>query len=79
MASIEEKVRDIIVTELGASPDKVVPEAKFVEDLGADSLDTVELVMAFEEEVGIEVPEEETDKLLSVGAVVSYIEGLKGE
>ena len=79
MASIEEKVRDIVVTELGASPDKVVPEAKFVEDLGADSLDTVELVMAFEEEFGIEVPEEETDKLLSVGAVVSYIEGLKGE
>ena len=79
MASIEEKVRDIIVTELGASPDKVVSEAKFVEDLGADSLDTVELVMAFEEEFGIEVPEEETDKLLSVGAVVSYIEGLKGE
>ena len=79
MASIEEKVKDIIVTELGASPDKVVPEAKFVEDLGADSLDTVELVMAFEEEFGIEVPEEETDKLLSVGAVVSYIEGLKGE
>ena len=79
MASIEEKVRDIIVTELGASPDKVVPEAKFVEDLGADSLDTVELVMAFEEEFGIEVPEEEADKLLSVVAVVSYIEGLKGE
>ncbi|MBA4716122.1 MAG: acyl carrier protein [Verrucomicrobiales bacterium] len=79
MASIEEKVRDIIVTELGASPEKVVAEAKFVEDLGADSLDTVELVMAFEEEFGIEVPEEETDKLMSVGAVVSYIEGLKGE
>ena len=79
MASIEEKVRDIIVTELGASPEKVVAEAKFVEDLGADSLDTVELVMAFEEEFGIEVPEEETDKLMSVGAVVNYIEGLKGE
>ena len=79
MASIEEKVRDIIVTELGASQEKVVAEAKFVEDLGADSLDTVELVMAFEEEFGIEVPEEETDKLMSVGAVVSYIEGLKGE
>ena len=79
MASIEEKVRDIIVTELGASPEKVVAEAKFVEDLGADSLDTVELVMAFDEEFGIEVPEEETDKLMSVGAVVSYIEGLKGE
>ena len=79
MASIEEKVRDIIVTELGASPEKVVAEAKFVEDLGAESLDTVELVMAFEEEFGIEVPEEETDKLMSVGAVVTYIEGLKGE
>ena len=79
MASVVEKVKVIIVTELGTSPDKVVPEAKFVEDLGADSLDTVELVMAFEEEFGIEVPEEETDKLVSVGAVVSYIEGLKGE
>ena len=76
---MKEKDRDIIVTELGASPEKVVAEAKFVEDLGADSLDTVELVMAFEEEFGIEVPEEETDKLMSVGAVVSYIEGLKGE
>lgn len=54
-------------------------DAKFVEDLGADSLDTVELVMAFEEEFGIEVPEEETDNLRSVGAVVSYIEGVTGE
>lgn len=79
MASVEEKVRDIIVNELGASPDKVVLDAKFVEDLGADSLDTVELVMAFEEEFGIEVPEEETDNLRSVGAVVSYIEGVIGE
>ena len=79
MASGEEKVRDIIVNELGASPDKVVLDAKFVEDLGADSLDTVELVMAFEEEFGIEVPEEETDNLRSVGAVVSYIEGVTGE
>ena len=65
-----------ILFEANLAPVKI---AKFVEDLGADSLDTVELVMAFEEEFGIEVPEEETDKLVSVGAVVSYIEGLKGE
>ena len=72
--SIEERVKDIIVDQLGVSADQVTPEAKFVEDLGADSLDTVELVMAFEEEFGIDVPDEEAEKLQSVGDVVRYVE-----
>ena len=71
--SIEARVKDIIVDQLGVSADQVTPEAKFVEDLGADSLDTVELVMAFEEEFDIEVPDEEAEKLQSVGDVVTYI------
>jgi len=72
--NIEQKVRDIIVEQLGVNAEQVTPEAKFIEDLGADSLDTVELVMAFEEEFGIEVPDEEAEKLLTVGNVVQYIE-----
>jgi len=72
--NIEQKVRDIIVEQLGVNADQVTTEAKFIEDLGADSLDTVELVMAFEEEFGIEVPDEEAEKLLTVGNVVQYIE-----
>ena len=72
--SIEEKVKDIIVDQLNAKPEQVTPEAKFIEDLGADSLDTVELVMAFEEEFGIEVPDEEAEKLTSVADVISYVE-----
>jgi acyl carrier protein len=58
-SNISDKVRDIIVEQLGVNPEQVTPEAKFIEDLGADSLDTVELVMAFEEEFGIDVPDEE--------------------
>jgi len=73
-ASIEEKVKNIIVEQLGVSEDQVKAEAKFIEDLGADSLDTVELVMAFEEEFDITVPDEEAEKLTSVGEVTSYIE-----
>ncbi|MBK1832320.1 acyl carrier protein [Verrucomicrobiaceae bacterium R5-34] len=72
--NIEAKVKDIIVEQLGVSADQVKPEAKFIEDLGADSLDTVELVMAFEEEFGIEVPDEDAEKLQSVGDVVTYVE-----
>ncbi len=72
--NIADKVRDIIVEQLGVNPEQVTPEAKFIEDLGADSLDTVELVMAFEEEFGIDVPDEEAEKLQSVGDVVRYIE-----
>jgi len=71
--SIESRVKDIIVDQLGVNADQVTSEAKFVEDLGADSLDTVELVMAFEEEFDIEVPDEEAEKLQSVGDVVTYI------
>jgi len=69
----EQKVKDIIVEQLSVTPEQVTSEAKFVEDLGADSLDIVELVMAFEEEFGIEVPDEEAEKLLTVGDVVTYV------
>ena len=72
--TIEEKVRDIIVEQLGVNPEQVVPSASFTNDLGADSLDTVELVMAFEDEFGVEVPDEEAEKLLTVSDVVKYIE-----
>lgn len=73
-SNIADKVRDIIVEQLGVNPEQVTPEAKFIEDLGADSLDTVELVMAFEEEFGIDVPDEEAEKLLSVSDVIRYVE-----
>ena len=69
--SIEEKVRSIIVDQLGVESDKVTADAKFIEDLGADSLDTVELVMAFEENFDIEVPDEEAEKLDAVADVVA--------
>lgn len=72
--SIEEKVKDIIVEQLGVNPEQVTLTASFIEDLGADSLDTVELVMAFEEEFGVEVPDEDAEKLQIVGDVIKYIE-----
>jgi len=72
--SIEEKVKNIIVEQLGVTAEQVTPTASFIEDLGADSLDTVELVMAFEEEFGVEVPDEDAEKLQTVGDVVKYIE-----
>jgi acyl carrier protein len=72
--SIEEKVKDIIVEQLGVNPEQVTPQASFIEDLGADSLDIVELVMAFEEEFSVEVPDEDAEKLQTVGDVVKYIE-----
>lgn len=75
--TIEQKVKDIIVEQLGVNADQVVQEAKFIEDLGADSLDTVELIMALEEEFGIEVPDDEAEKLVSVGDVTRYIEETK--
>lgn len=73
MADIESRVKDIIINELGVEAEKVTPEASFVEDLGADSLDTVELVMAFEEEFGIEIPDEDAEKMQTVGDAISYI------
>ncbi len=72
--AIEDKVKKIIVEQLGVNPEQVTPTAKFIEDLGADSLDTVELVMAFEEEFGVEVPDEDAEKLQAVGDVTRYIE-----
>ena len=71
---LDQRVKDIIVEQLGVTAEQVTPEAKFIEDLGADSLDTVELVMALEEEFGIEVPDEQAEKLQSVGDVMKYIE-----
>jgi len=69
----EEKVKDIIVEQLGVNPEQVTPQASFIEDLGADSLDIVELVMAFEEEFSVEVPDEDAEKLQTVGDVINYI------
>jgi acyl carrier protein len=71
--ALDEKVKDIIVEQLGVNADQVVADASFIEDLGADSLDTVELVMAFEEEFGAEIPDEDAEKLNTVGAVVTYL------
>ena len=73
--ALEDKVKDIIVEQLGVNADQVNPEASFIEDLGADSLDTVELVMAFEEEFGAEIPDEDAEKLTTVGAVVGALAG----
>ena len=73
--ALEEKVKDIIVEQLGVNADQVKSEASFIEDLGADSLDTVELVMAFEEEFGAEIPDEDAEKLTTVGSVVEYLKG----
>ena len=72
--SVESRVKEIIINELGVESEKVTKEASFVEDLGADSLDTVELVMAFEEEFGIDIPDEDAEQMRSVGDAVSYLE-----
>ena len=69
----EARVREIIINELGVEPEKVTNDASFVEDLGADSLDTVELVMAFEEEFGIDIPDEDAEQMRTVGDAISYL------
>ena len=74
MATVEERVKKIIAEQLGVEEDEVTPEASFVEDLGADSLDTVELVMALEEEFGVEIPDEDAEKITRVREAVDYIE-----
>ncbi|MFQ5790964.1 MAG: acyl carrier protein [Acidobacteriota bacterium] len=74
MSSIQEKVRSIIVDQLGVDEEQVTSEASFVDDLGADSLDQVELVMALEEEFGIEIPDEDAEKITRVKEAVGYIE-----
>jgi acyl carrier protein len=70
---VEERVKEIIVEQLGVEEDEVLPAAKFIEDLGADSLDTVELVMPFEEEFDLEIPDEDSEKISTVGDAISYI------
>ncbi|MCD6334033.1 MAG: acyl carrier protein [Candidatus Latescibacteria bacterium] len=74
MASVAERVKSLVVEQLGVNAEQVTPEATFVDDLGADSLDTVELVMAFEEEFDMEIPDEEAEKIVSVGKAIEYIE-----
>ena len=74
MSTIVERVTKLVCEQLGVKEEEVTPEASFVEDLGADSLDTVELVMALEEEFGSDIPEEEAEKLQTVGSVIEYVE-----
>jgi len=74
MSSNLEKVQEIVAEKLGVEKSKITPEASFIEDLGADSLDTVELIMKMEEEFGIEIPDEEAEKLKTVGNVVKYLD-----
>ena len=72
--AVESKIKTIIAEQLGVKPEEVTPNASFVDDLGADSLDTVELIMALEEEFNVEIPDEDAEKLQTVGDVVKYIE-----
>ncbi len=74
MSSVAEKVKEIVVNQLQVQPDQVTADAKFIEDLGADSLDQVELVMALEEEFGADIPDEDAEKLTTVGDAIKYIE-----
>jgi acyl carrier protein len=71
--SLEQRVKEIIVEQLGVEEDQVTPEASFIDDLGADSLDTVELIMAFEEEFDIEIPDEEAEKIVTVKDAIGYV------
>ena len=74
MSNVEDQVKKIVVDHLGIEESKVTPESKFIDDLGADSLDTVELVMAFEEEFGSEISDSEAEKILTVGDAIKFIE-----
>ena len=77
MATIAERVKEIVVEQLGVSADQVTPQSKFVDDLGADSLDTVELIMALEEEFGTEIDDDDAEKLQTVEDVIKYIDSNK--
>jgi len=72
--AVEEQIKSIIAEQLGVKPDEVTPEASFIDDLGADSLDTVELIMALEEEFGVEIPDEDAEKMTTVSNAVGYPE-----
>lgn len=76
--AIDEKVKEIIIEQLGVDEAQVKPEASFIDDLGADSLDTVELVMAFEEKFDIEIPDEDAEKMRTVGDAIEYLNGKLG-
>ena len=76
--SVDEKIKNIIVEQLGVSANEVVPEASFVDDLGADSLDLVELIMVLEEEFGKEIPDEDAEKILTVKDAMDYIKNIAG-
>lgn len=76
--SIEERVKDVVVAQLGVDPSEVKPEASFIDDLGADSLDTVELVMALEEEFGLEIPDEDAEKIKTVGETIEHVKSKLG-
>ncbi len=76
--NIEQRVKEIIADQLGVDVEQIKPESKFVDDLGADSLDVVELIMAFEEEFGIEIPDEDAEKIATVGDVLNYIKEKQG-
>ena len=78
MSNIAERVKKIVVEHLGVEPDKVNDKASFIDDLGADSLDTVELVMAFEEEFGVEIPDDAAEKITTVRDAIEYIDSNKG-
>ena len=78
MSDTLERVRKIVIDHLDADPDKVTEKASFIDDLGADSLDTVELVMAFEEEFGVEIPDDAAEKISTVKDAISYIDTHKG-
>src|SRR3989344_608404 len=73
--AVEEKIKAIIAEQLGVKPEEVTPGASFIDDLGADSLDTVELIMALEEEFNVEIPDEDAEKMKTVGDAIRYIEG----
>ncbi len=72
--AVEEKIKSIIAEQLGVKAEEVTPQASFIDDLGADSLDTVELIMALEEEFGVEIPDEDAEKMTTVGDAIRYIE-----
>ena len=72
--AVEDKIREIIIEQLGVAAEEVVPEASFIDDLGADSLDIVELVMAIEEEYGLEIPDEDAERMQNIADVINYVE-----